>query len=134
MLATAEQRDFCEKPLLIAAQNSIVDSRFRDTDYRGTQNYIGESISFQQQRIHYICPKPEDIADLMAGLIAAHRKLKSSAVPALVHAAIISYGALSSCTLLKMATAACTAFLSIIFSLSEAAFQRDSCFLFLQQC
>ena len=92
LLATAEQRDFCEKPLLIAAQNSIVDSRFRDTDYRGTQNYIGESISFQQQRIHYICPKPEDIADLMAGLIAAHRKLKSSAVPALVHAAIISYG------------------------------------------
>ncbi len=92
LLATAEQRDFCEKTLLIAAQNSIVDSRFRDTDYRKTQNYIGETISFQQQRVHYICPKPEDIADLMAGLIAAHRKLKSSAVPALVHAAIISYG------------------------------------------
>ena len=46
----------------------------------------------------------------------------------------LSLMGLSSCTLLKMATAACTAFLSIIFSLSEAAFQSDSCFRFPQQC
>ena len=92
MLATAEQRDFCKKTLLIAAQNCIVDSHFWDTDYRRTQNYIGETISFQQQRVHYICPKPENIADLMAGLIAAYRTLKSSDVPAIVHSAIISYG------------------------------------------
>lgn len=92
LLTRAEQRDFCEKLLLIEAQNSIVDSRFRDTDYRKTQNYIGESISFQQQRVHYVCPKPEDIPALMEGLLATHRKLKQNPVPSIVHAAIISYG------------------------------------------
>ena len=92
LLTRAEQSDFCEKSMLIEAQNSIVDPRFRDTDYRKTQNYIGESISFQQQRVHYVCPKPEDISMLMDGLLTTHKKLKQNAVPAIVHAAIISYG------------------------------------------
>jgi hypothetical protein len=40
----AEQRDFCEKLLLINVQNRIVDPRFRDTDYRSTPNYAGQAI------------------------------------------------------------------------------------------
>ena len=92
LLKMAEHKDFCEKHLLISIQNHIVDTRFQDTDYRTNQNYIGQTISYQKQLIHYVCPKPDDLADLMEGLIAAHQTMKEGAVPAVVHAAVISYG------------------------------------------
>ncbi len=92
LLEMAAQRDFCEKPLLIDVQNRIVDPRFRDPDYRTTQNYVGQAISYQKQLIHYVCPKPGDISGLMDGLIAAHGIMKEGALPAVIHAAVVSYG------------------------------------------
>jgi len=92
LLEMAQNRDFCEKPLLIDVQNRIVDPRFRDIDYRKSQNYIGQSISYQKQIVHYVCPKPEDVKDLMDGLIRSHQIMKEEAVPAIIHAAVISYG------------------------------------------
>ena len=92
LLAMAEHRDFCQKPLLIDVQNRIVDPRFRDTDYRATQNYVGQAISYQKQLVHYVCPKPDDLPELMAGLLAAHQVMMEGAVPAIIHAAAISYG------------------------------------------
>jgi len=92
LLQLAEQEDFCEKPRLIELQNRIVDQRFRDYDYRTCQNYVGETIAWQKERIHFICPKPEDLADMMEGLITAHKRMGASDVSPVVHAAVISYG------------------------------------------
>ena len=92
LLTLAEHRDFCEKPLLIDVQNRIVDPRFRDTDYRLSQNYVGQAIAYQKQLVHYVCPKPEDLPELMDGLFASHRIMQEGAVPAVIHAAAIAYG------------------------------------------
>ena len=92
LLQLAEQEDFCRKPRLIELQNRIVDQRFRDYDYRTCQNYVGETIAWQKERIHFICPKPEDLADMMEGLITAHKSMDDSDVSPVVHAAVISYG------------------------------------------
>ena len=92
LLEMAEHRDFCEKPLLIDVQNRIVDPRFRDTDYRTNQNYVGQTISYQKQLVHYVSPKPNDLLTLMDGLFTCHRIMKEGAVPAITHAAAISYG------------------------------------------
>jgi len=92
LLKMAEQKDFGEKSLLIDLQNRIVDPRFQDRDYRTNQNYVGETIARQRQIVHYVCPKPDDLPELMSGLLAAHRAMKEGAVPAVVHAAAISYG------------------------------------------
>jgi len=92
LLEMAEHKDFCEKPLLIDVQNRIVDPRFRDTDYRTNQNYVGQAISYQKQLVHYVCPKPDDLPELMEGLLIAHQIMKEGAVPAIIHAAAISYG------------------------------------------
>ncbi len=92
LLEMAEHRDFCEKPLLIDVQNRIVDPRFRDTDYRANQNYIGQTISYGKQLVFYVCPKPGDLPALMEGLLTAHQAMKQGAVPAIIHAAVISYG------------------------------------------
>ncbi|MGB7511136.1 MAG: Fic family protein [Pelodictyon phaeoclathratiforme] len=92
LLATAEKRDFCTKDLLINIQNTIVDQRFQNTDYRKVQNYVSETISPYLQKVHYICPKPEDLPILMEGLLATHHKLKQECVHPIIHASIISYG------------------------------------------
>jgi hypothetical protein len=92
LLEMAEHKDFCEKPLLIEVQNRTVDPRFRETDYRTNQNYVGQTISYQKQFVHYACPKPEDLPELMEGLFTAHQLMKGGAVPAVIHAATISYG------------------------------------------
>ena len=92
LLQLAEHEDFCEKTKLIELQNRIVDSRFRDSEYRLSQNYIGEAVAWQKEEIHFACPKPEDLADLMEGLIAAHKRMDSGNVSAVVHAVAIAYG------------------------------------------
>jgi hypothetical protein len=92
LLQSAEQEDFCTKERLISLQNQIVDPRFRETDYRSVQNYVGESLSWMQERVHYACPKPENTHELMAGLLAAHEQMTQGHVAAVAHAAAIAYG------------------------------------------
>ena len=92
LLQTAEKKDFCRKERLIEVQNRIVDARFRDSDYRASQNYVGETVAWQNERIHFACPKPEDLADLMDGLTAAHERMNTGGVSVVIHAAAIAYG------------------------------------------
>lgn len=92
LLELAEHRDFCDKARLIDVQNRIVDPRFQDTDYRNNQNYVGQSISYQKQVIHYICPSPSDLPALMDGLFSVHRIMLDGGLPAVIHAAVVSYG------------------------------------------
>jgi Fic family protein len=88
----AEQEDFCRKSKLIEVQNLIVDERFRDTDYRASQNYVGETVARQRENIHFAGPKPEDLTDLMSGLVEAHEQMTAGEVPPVIHAAVIAYG------------------------------------------
>ncbi len=92
LLGIAEKKDFCSKELFIELQNRVVDPRFKDMDYRRTQNYIGQTVSFQQEVIHYICPKPDDLEELMDGLIESHKLMKAGNVSSIIHAAAIAYG------------------------------------------
>lgn len=92
LLQLAQREDFCEKSHLIDLQNRIVDPRFRDSDYRTNQNYVGETVVWEKENIHFVCPKPDDVSDLMAGLIAAHQKMDQGKVSAVAHAAAVAYG------------------------------------------
>lgn len=92
LLRFAEWKDFCKKKLLIGLQNNIVDPRFKDADYRTTQNYVGQTVSYQKEIIHYICPKPNDLPELMQGLLDSHQFMKTGNVSSVIHAAVIAYG------------------------------------------
>ncbi|MFA6785014.1 MAG: Fic family protein, partial [Sphaerochaeta sp.] len=91
-LELAEKEDFCEKGRLLELQNRIVDPRFKDNDYRVSQNYVGQAVAYQKEIIHYICPRPENLPSLMAALIASHKRMKTGNVSPVVHAAVIAYG------------------------------------------
>lgn len=92
LLQLAEREDFCDKAHLIELQNRIVDPRFAATDYRTSQNYVGETVALQHERVHYACPKPEDLSALMDGLTSLHRTIAATTFSAIIHAAVVAYG------------------------------------------
>lgn len=92
LLQLAEKDDFCEKSRLVDLQNRIVDPRFRDPGYRKDQNYVGESLAWRKEKVHFAPPKPGDLPGLMDGLLASHGRMGDGGVPAVVHAAAIAYG------------------------------------------
>ncbi|MDP8207917.1 MAG: Fic family protein [Candidatus Electryonea clarkiae] len=92
LLHLAEKEDFCNKSRFIELQNRIVDPRFRESDYRTSQNYVGETVTWQNEMIHYVCPKPDDIAALMEGLVTAHERMENGGISPVIHAAAIAYG------------------------------------------
>ena len=92
LLRLAQREDFCSRRQLIELQNRIVDARFRDVDYRRTQNYVGETVAWRNERVHFASPKPEDLGSLMEGLTAAHERMTAGNAHAVIHAAAIAYG------------------------------------------
>ncbi|MBD3239868.1 MAG: cell filamentation protein Fic [Chitinivibrionales bacterium] len=92
LLASAQEQDFVSKDSLIDLQNRIVDPRFRDSDYRTTQNYVGQSVAYQKEIVHFVSPKPDDLPSLMQGLLESHSWMRGGGVPAVVHAAVVAYG------------------------------------------
>ncbi len=95
LLVLAEKRDFCNQKDLVELQNRIVDERFRDADYRQTQNYVGQTVGWTTERVHFVAPKPGDLEELMEGLYAAHARMGggvSGGVQPVVHAAAVAFG------------------------------------------
>lgn len=92
LLGRASHENWCRKPQLVTLQNAIVDPRFVEADYRTKQNWVGDSVTLGQERVHYVCPRPGDVAGLMEGLIAADGRLRSSGIHPVVHAAAVGYG------------------------------------------
>jgi len=91
-LELAGKEDFCGKERLIALQNRIVDPRFKDSDYHVSQNYVGQTVAYQKEIIHFICPKPDDLQSLMNGLLESHKRMKEGNVSPVIHASAIAYG------------------------------------------
>ena len=73
LLQMAESEDFCEKPRLIDLQNRIVDPRFRDSDYRTSQNYVGEDGRLAEREDPFRVPETGRPRRPDGGLVAAHK-------------------------------------------------------------
>ncbi|MFH1150737.1 MAG: Fic family protein [Actinomycetota bacterium] len=92
LLQSGGREDFCSKTKLVEAQNLIVEPRFRESDYRTGQNYVGEAVAWQHERVHFASPRPQDLPALMAGLIASDAIMTEGGLSAVVHAAATAYG------------------------------------------
>lgn len=77
---------------LAELQGQIVEPRFAETTYRGLQNYVGESLGLVRQRVHFIPPRPEDIRELMDGLVSTANLLMGSDADPIVVAACLAFG------------------------------------------
>ncbi len=81
-----------DKNILLKLQNAIVETEYKDTDYRKTQNYVGELTNLYLHKVHYISPKPDDILELMTNFISCETRLFESTIHPVVIAAILSFG------------------------------------------
>ena len=57
------------KETLIAVQNSVVDERYRQTDWRSDQVYVGETLAPGFEKVHYVAPRPDAIKSVMDGFL-----------------------------------------------------------------
>jgi hypothetical protein len=76
---------------LLELQNLIVDPRYAASGFRDFQNFVGESLGGYRERVHFVCPKPEDVGDLMAGWAGMTRRLRDEADP-ITAAALAAFG------------------------------------------
>ena len=56
------------------------------------QNYVGETISGYSERVHFVCPKPDDVAGLMAAWGAMADRMLADKIDAVVAAALSAFG------------------------------------------
>jgi len=83
-------RDLLSEESLVMLQNQIVDPRFAATGFRDFQNYIGQTTWNYDEIIHYVCPPPEFLSDLMKDLL--NSAIKMEGVYQIVRAAAIAFG------------------------------------------
>ncbi len=92
-LGRADHFDTGDKQAFVELQNSIVDPRYAQKDWRTLQNYVGQTASNYTQILHFICPKPEDVASLMDGMDAhGVARIEDGAVDPICAATITGFG------------------------------------------
>jgi hypothetical protein len=75
---------------LAELQNVIVDPRYAEQGFRTQQNFVGQTLPNFQEKVHYVCPPPQLLATLMAGLRSF--LVRSNELPPPVRAAVVSFG------------------------------------------
>jgi len=75
---------------LVRLQNAIVDRRYANRSFRNFQNYVGQTLRDASQKIHYICPPPQYVRELIYGLTSLGQK--NTATSAVIKATMVSFG------------------------------------------
>ena len=92
-LENASAFDAGSKEAFVRLQNSIVDPRYAQSDWRTMQNYVSLTLSDYTEDVHFVCPKPEDIPGLMAAWMQMTHRLETADVTdAVVAAAAAAFG------------------------------------------
>ncbi len=93
-LREAAQRDYLLKEPLVALQQAIVDARFANKGWRdsiGEQNFVSRSIGMNEEEMHFIAPRPQDLAELMDAYLETSRQILNSSLHPVIAAALVAY-------------------------------------------
>jgi Fic family protein len=91
-LGRADHFDTGDKKAFVDLQNSIVDPRYAQKDWRTIQSYVGQTASNYTEIVHFICPKPENVASLMNGWMRAVARIEDGAVDSICAATVTGFG------------------------------------------
>jgi hypothetical protein len=91
-LTGAAKFDTSDPQAFIQLQNAIVDPRYAASGWRTVQSFIGETMSDFREHVHFVCPKPEDLTDLMNGWMRMMENFRDSKVDPVCAAAAASFG------------------------------------------
>ncbi len=90
-LKDAYKFDTSSKHDLIDLQSQIVDPRYAAKDWRDFQNFVGETVAGYKEKVHFICPKPQDVPDLMQGWTDLAERVNAEEVDPVIAAALVSF-------------------------------------------
>src|SRR6266481_4284648 len=92
-LESASGFDAGSKEAFVRLQNSIVDARYAQQDWRTTQNYVSQTLPDYSEDVHFVCPKPEDVPPLMDSWMGMEGRLaKTDKMDPIVAAAAAAFG------------------------------------------
>jgi hypothetical protein len=101
-LAGAAEFDAADAAAFVDLQNTIVDRRYAaSVDWRNAkhpwrteQNYVGHTRSDYTEGVDFVCPKPQDVPELMDGWMrmTSQLQLGASGVDAVCAAAAVAFG------------------------------------------
>lgn len=91
VLRKAASIDVADSAGLVALQGAIVDPRYAAAGWRDFQNFVGQTISGYREEVHFISPKPADVADLMVGWRDLYRRLIDDDIDPVLAAAVVAF-------------------------------------------
>jgi hypothetical protein len=91
-LQRADDFNTGDKQAFVDLQNSIVDPRYAQNNWRTNQNYVGQTASNFTEIVHFICPRPQDVDSLMNGWMEMVSRVESGGVDPICAAAITGFG------------------------------------------
>jgi len=83
--------DPADKRALIRLHGAIVEPRYAEDNWRHVQNFVGETIGGHREFVHFVCPRPADVADLMRAWSDLTRRVIEGGVDPVVAAAVSSF-------------------------------------------
>lgn len=93
-LREAAQRDYLLKEPLVNLQQAIVDPRYANSGWRDSiaeQNFVSRSVGMNDEEMHFIAPRPQDLAELMDAYLVTSRRILHADLHPVVAAALIAY-------------------------------------------
>jgi len=69
-----------------------VDERYAAKGFRNIQNYVGQNLGPGKELIHYVPPRPEDLAALMEGWMTCCRQMIGAGIHPVITAAVAGFG------------------------------------------
>lgn len=76
---------------LVALQGEIVDPRYAADGWRDVQTFIGSTTTGFREEVHYVCPRPEDVPDLMEGWSELYLRSLGDGAHPVIAAAVASF-------------------------------------------
>ena len=64
------------KDAFVQLQNAIVDPRYAQKDWRTAQNFVSQTLPDYSEDVHFVCPKPGDVPNLMNSWMEMVRRLE----------------------------------------------------------
>ncbi len=90
LLKQADTREVLTEARLVELQNAALDPRFHEYTWRSQQNWIGKDLGYRK-KVDFVPPRPENLANLMTGLLTLAQNFSSDVDP-VVAATAIAFG------------------------------------------
>jgi hypothetical protein len=93
LLREAESGIPLSEDRLVKLQQAVLDPRFHEFSYRNKQNWVGQDLGYRK-KVDLVPPRPEDVRDLMTGLVEFSETIRASpeSIDPVIAAAVLAFG------------------------------------------